>query len=83
MKRQKEEKRAYNEASGKNVDIDFEIMIEKNRFKDKKLDQHKPSTEDKVESLIFSYQFVFEKGPFSKKRSKMGKQIQSLLQILN
>ena len=29
----KEEKKAYNLASGKNVDIDFEIMIEKSRFK--------------------------------------------------
>ena len=32
-KRLKEEKKAYNLASGKNVDIDFEIMIEKNKFK--------------------------------------------------
>lgn len=33
LKREKEEKKAYNQASGKNVDIDFEIMIDKNRFR--------------------------------------------------
>ena len=40
MKREKEEKKAYNLASGKNVDIDFEIMIEKNRFNEKILSPH-------------------------------------------
>lgn len=40
MKREKEEKKAYNLASGKNVDIDFEIMIDKNRFRDKMLSPH-------------------------------------------
>jgi hypothetical protein len=44
MKREKEEKKAYNLASGKNVDIDFEIMIDKNRFKEKMLEPHTPST---------------------------------------
>lgn len=43
MKRQKQQKKAYNMASGKNVDIDFEIMIDKNRFKDKMLSQHTSS----------------------------------------
>jgi kinesin family protein 2/24 len=48
MKREKEEKKAYNLASGKNVDIDFEIMIDKNRFKDKILSPHISSSENKV-----------------------------------
>ena len=34
-KKEKEEKKAYNQASGKNVDIDFELMIEKNKFREK------------------------------------------------
>ncbi len=44
MKREKEEKKAYNLASGKDVDIDFEIMIEKNRFKEKIRSPHVSST---------------------------------------
>ena len=48
LKKEKEEKKAYNLASGKNVDIDFEIMIEKNRFKEKMLSPHVSSTENKV-----------------------------------
>ena len=48
LKREKEEKKAYNLASGKNVDIDFEIMIDKNRFRDKILEPHTSSTESKV-----------------------------------
>ena len=44
LKREKEEKKAYNLASGKNVDIDFEIMIEKSRFKEKMLSPHVSST---------------------------------------
>ena len=50
MKREKEEKKAYNLASGKNVDIDFEIMIEKNRFNEKILSPHVFSSENKVKS---------------------------------
>jgi hypothetical protein len=48
MKKEKEEKKAINQASGKNVDIDFEIMIDKNRFKDKMLQPHTSSTAVKV-----------------------------------
>ena len=49
-KREKEEKKAYNLASGKNVDIDFEIMIEKNKFKEKILSEHTSSADLKVPS---------------------------------
>jgi len=41
-KREKEEKKNYNLQSGKNVDIDFELMIEKNKFRDKLLSPHAP-----------------------------------------
>ena len=34
-KKIKEEKKAYKLASSKNIDIDFEIMIEKNKVKEK------------------------------------------------
>ena len=44
MKRERKEKEAYNLASGKNVDIDFEIMIDKSRFKDKMLSPHQSSS---------------------------------------
>jgi hypothetical protein len=30
-------------ASGKNVDIDFELMIEKNKFKEKMISAHQPA----------------------------------------
>ena len=48
LKKEKEEKKAYNLASGKNVDIDFEIMIEKNRFKEKMLSPHVSSTNSPI-----------------------------------
>ena len=48
LKKEKQEKKALNLASGKNVDIDFEIMIDKNRFKDKLLQPHTSSTSVKV-----------------------------------
>ena len=35
-------------ASGKNVDIDFELMIEKNKFREKMLSPHQASTESKL-----------------------------------
>ena len=58
LKKEKEEKKALNLASGKNVDIDFEIMIDKNRFKDKLLQPHTSGTSVKVVYEIFSYQFA-------------------------
>lgn len=70
MKREKEEKKAYNLASGKNVDIDFEIMIDKNRFRDKMLSPHVFSSENKVSMLSCSSQFASEKGPFLKNKNK-------------
>ena len=39
-KKIKEQKKAYNLASGKNVDIDFEIMIEKSKFREKMISPH-------------------------------------------
>lgn len=47
-KREKEEKKAYNLASGKNVDIDFEIMIEKSKFREKMLSPHASGSDLKV-----------------------------------
>ena len=58
LKKEKEEKRALNLASGKNVDIDFEIMIDKNRFNAKLLQPHTSGNTVKVIKLIFSYQCV-------------------------
>lgn len=52
MKKEKEEKKAYNQASGKNVDIDFEIMIEKNRFREKILSPHVSSADSKLTVCI-------------------------------
>jgi len=48
MKKEKEDRRIINQERGKNVDIDFEIMIDKNRYKEKMLQQHTPSTASKV-----------------------------------
>lgn len=73
LKREKEEKKAYNLASGKNVDIDFEIMIDKHRFKEKILSPHVSSTESKVISVSFSSLYVSEKDLSSKKRKSMVK----------
>lgn len=46
--KEKEERKIRNQERGKNVDIDFEIMIDKNRFKEKMLQPHTPSTAAKV-----------------------------------
>lgn len=54
LKREKQQKKAYNLASGKNVDIDFEIMIDKNRFKEKIQTPHVSSSESKVDFNLFS-----------------------------
>lgn len=70
LKKEKEEKKALNLARGKNVDIDFEIMIDKNRFKDKLLQPHTCSTSVKVAPLLFSSQSASEKGPSSRSRSR-------------
>ena len=72
-KKEKEEKKALNLASGKNVDIDFEMMIDKNRFKDKLLQPHTSSTLVKVSQHQLSCQSALGKGQFSKKRSRMEK----------
>lgn len=48
MKKEKEERKAINLERGKNVDIDFELMIDKNRFPDKMLQPHTSSTAVKV-----------------------------------
>lgn len=60
-------------ASGKNVDIDFEIMIDKNRFRDKMLSPHVFSSENKVMPLLFSSQFASEKGLSSRNNSRVDK----------
>lgn len=39
-KREKEERKVMNAQSGKNVDIDFELMIEKSKFREKLLSPH-------------------------------------------
>ena len=53
-KREKEERKILNERSGKNVDIDFELMIEKNKFREKMLSPHTLSTELKVVVITLS-----------------------------
>ena len=60
-------------ASGKNVDIDFEIMIDKNRFRDKMLSPHVFSSENKVAILLFSSLFASEKGLSSKNNNREDK----------
>ncbi|CAM6004625.1 unnamed protein product [Sphagnum balticum] len=47
-KREKEERKVINQERGKNVDIDFEIMIEKNKFREKMLSPHISSADLKV-----------------------------------
>jgi kinesin family protein 2/24 len=47
-KKEKEEKKAYNLASGKNVDIDFELMIEKSKFKEQMISPHQSNGEVKL-----------------------------------
>jgi hypothetical protein len=81
LKREKEEKKAYNLASGKNVDIDFEIMIDKNRFREKILSPHVSSTETKVSPPLFSSLSVFAKGLSSRRKRLTAKSIPSLLPI--
>jgi hypothetical protein len=71
MKREKEEKKAYNMASGKNVDIDFEIMIDKSRFKEKILSPHVSSVENKVTPHLLSLLSASERGPFLRRRKQM------------
>jgi hypothetical protein len=60
-------------ASGKNVDIDFEIMIDKNRFRDKMLSPHVFSSENKVTPILFSSPSASEKDPSLKNNSKEDK----------
>lgn len=82
MKRQKEEKKAYNLASGKNVDIDFEIMIDKSRFKEKILSPHVYSSENKVLITLFSLLYALGKDLFLRKNSKLERLIPSHAPIL-
>lgn len=70
LKREKEEKKAYNLASGKNVDIDFEIMIDKNRFKEKMLSPHVFSSENKVTQVISSSLYAFASDLSSRRRNR-------------
>jgi kinesin family protein 2/24 len=72
MKKEKEEKKAINQASGKNVDIDFEIMIDKNRFKDKMLQPHISSTAVKVTLLPMQLSVCVRKRPVFKKEEQGG-----------
>ena len=58
LKKEKEERKALNAERGKNVDIDFELMIDKNRFKDKLLQPHIASSSLKVLSQLSSCPFV-------------------------
>lgn len=67
LKREKQQKKAYNLASGKNVDIDFEIMIDKNRFKEKIQTPHVSSSESKVDLDLFQLTVCVRKRPVFKK----------------
>jgi hypothetical protein len=69
-KREKEEKKNYNLQSGKNVDIDFEIMIEKSRFKEKMLSPHANSSELKVSPPLYSSQLSSANDQSSRRRSR-------------
>lgn len=60
-------------ASGKNVDIDFELMIEKNKFKEKLISPHVSSADVKVILKIFSLLYASEKDPSLKNKSKTDK----------
>ena len=71
LKKEKEEKKAQNLASGKNVDIDFEIMIDKNRYKDKLLQPHISSTMVKVSPHQLSSQCASGRGLYSRRRSRL------------
>ena len=72
-KREKEEKKAYNKASGKNVDIDFQIMIEKAMFRDKLLAPHIPSSDVKVLfSFMIQLTVCVRKRPIFKKEEANG-----------
>lgn len=73
LKREKEEKKAYNLASGKNVDIDFEIMIDKSRFKEKMLSPHVFSSENKVTQPISSSPSASASDQSSRRSSRAGK----------
>lgn len=73
MKKEKEEKKAYNLASGKNVDIDFEIMIDKSRFKEKILSPHVSSVENKVLPVPLSSLSACGSAPSSRRRSRTAK----------
>lgn len=74
-KREKEERKVINAQSGKNVDIDFELMIEKNKFKEKLLTPHTSSNDLKVISILPSLQSVSAKDPSSRNRNKEAKSI--------
>lgn len=63
MKKEKEERKIINQERGKNVDIDFEIMIDKNRFKDKMLQGHTPSTAAKVTRPLTAALSVRQEAP--------------------
>ena len=78
MKRERKEKEAYNLASGKNVDIDFEIMIDKNRFRDKMLCPHTSSADNKVPTSPSSSLSAFASDPSLRKKRPMGRLTLSL-----
>lgn len=72
-KREKEEKKNYNLQSGKNVDIDFELMIEKSRFKEKLLSPHTNSSELKVHPSPLSWQSASASDPSSRRNSRVAR----------
>jgi hypothetical protein len=72
-KREKEEKKTLNLQSGKNVDIDFELMIEKSKYKEKLLSPHTSSNELKVPPPTHSSLSAFANDPSSKRRSRLEK----------
>ena len=59
-------------ASGKNVDIDFQIMIEKNMFQDKILAPHTSSADLKVLSVLIKLAVCVRKRPIFKKEEANG-----------
>lgn len=72
-KREKEKRKVENEKRGKDVDIDFELMIEKSKFKEKMLSPHTSSDQLKVPAVPSSSPSVSANGPSSKRKSRAEK----------
>ncbi len=71
-KREKEERKVINAQSGKNVDIDFELMIEKSKFREKMLSPHASAIDLKVTDASIQLAVCVRKRPIFKKEEQSG-----------